>query len=95
MRFWPQVLTGLASVRDVLPEELSGSHSFEGINLILFLTTTQLYTDHSSQLGGRTVYNNFLTYFLLIHLLFFFVGWDLRHQVLRPLLAYCTAPDDR
>jgi hypothetical protein len=25
---------------------------------------------------------------------FFFVGWDLRHQVLRPLLAYCTAPDD-
>jgi hypothetical protein len=23
------------------------------------------------------------------------VGWDLRHQVLRPLLAYCTAPDDR
>jgi hypothetical protein len=22
------------------------------------------------------------------------VGWDLRHQVLRPLLAYCTAPDD-
>jgi hypothetical protein len=26
---------------------------------------------------------------------FFFVGWDLRHQVLRPLLAYCTAPDDR
>jgi hypothetical protein len=28
-------------------------------------------------------------------LYFFFVGWDLRHQVLRPLLAYCTAPDDR
>jgi hypothetical protein len=27
--------------------------------------------------------------------MFFFVGWDLRHQVLRPLLAYCTAPDDR
>jgi hypothetical protein len=26
---------------------------------------------------------------------FFLVGWDLRHQVLRPLLAYCTAPDDR
>jgi hypothetical protein len=26
---------------------------------------------------------------------FFFMGWDLRHQVLRPLLAYCTAPDDR
>jgi hypothetical protein len=25
----------------------------------------------------------------------FLVGWDLRHQVLRPLLAYCTAPDDR
>jgi hypothetical protein len=23
------------------------------------------------------------------------VGWDLRHQVLRPLLAFCTAPDDR
>jgi hypothetical protein len=22
------------------------------------------------------------------------MGWDLRHQVLRPLLAYCTAPDD-
>jgi hypothetical protein len=22
-------------------------------------------------------------------------GWDLRHQVLRPLLAYCTAPNDR
>jgi hypothetical protein len=27
--------------------------------------------------------------------LFFLVGWDLRHQVLRPLLAYCTAPNDR
>jgi hypothetical protein len=27
--------------------------------------------------------------------LFFWVGCDLRHQVLRPLLAYCTAPDDR
>jgi hypothetical protein len=26
---------------------------------------------------------------------YFFMGWDLRHQVLRPLLAYCTAPDDR
>jgi hypothetical protein len=25
---------------------------------------------------------------------FFLVGWDLRHQVLRPLLAYCTAPND-
>jgi hypothetical protein len=28
-------------------------------------------------------------------LAFFLVGLDLRHQVLRPLLAYCTAPDDR
>jgi hypothetical protein len=28
-------------------------------------------------------------------IVFFLVGWDLRHQVLRPLLAYCTAPDDR
>jgi hypothetical protein len=28
-------------------------------------------------------------------LLRFFFGGDLRHQVLRPLLAYCTAPDDR
>jgi hypothetical protein len=26
---------------------------------------------------------------------FFLGGGDLRHQVLRPLLAYCTAPDDR
>jgi hypothetical protein len=26
---------------------------------------------------------------------FFLVGWDLRHQVLRPILAYCTAPNDR
>jgi hypothetical protein len=26
---------------------------------------------------------------------FFLVGWDLRHQVLRPLLAYCTAPNYR
>jgi hypothetical protein len=26
---------------------------------------------------------------------FFLVGWDLRHQVLRPLLAYCTSPNDR
>jgi hypothetical protein len=26
---------------------------------------------------------------------FFLVGWDLRHQVLQPLLTYCTAPDDR
>jgi hypothetical protein len=23
------------------------------------------------------------------------VGWDLRHQVLQPLLAYCTAPNDK
>jgi hypothetical protein len=23
------------------------------------------------------------------------VGWDLRHQVLRPFMAYCTAPNDR
>jgi hypothetical protein len=30
-----------------------------------------------------------------IFLLLLLVGWDLRHQVLRPLLAYCTAPDDR
>jgi hypothetical protein len=28
-------------------------------------------------------------------LLVLLVGWDLLHQVLRPLLAYCTAPDDR
>jgi hypothetical protein len=27
--------------------------------------------------------------------IFFLVGWDLRHQVLRPLLAYCTAPDEK
>jgi hypothetical protein len=33
-------------------------------------------------------YSNIYTFFLK-------VGWDLRHQVLRPLLAYCTAPDDR
>jgi hypothetical protein len=26
---------------------------------------------------------------------FLLVGWDLRHQVLRTLLAYCTAPNDR
>jgi hypothetical protein len=37
--------------------------------LHLFLTTAQLYIDHSSQLGSRTLYNGFLTYFLLIHLL--------------------------
>jgi hypothetical protein len=30
-----------------------------------------------------------------VRLQFFFVGWDLSHQVLRPLLAYCTAPNDR
>jgi hypothetical protein len=29
-------------------------------------------------------------YFFLLLL-----GWDLRHQELRPLLASCTAPDDR
>jgi hypothetical protein len=28
-------------------------------------------------------------------LLLLLVGWDLRHQVLRPLLAYCTAPNDK
>jgi hypothetical protein len=27
-----------------------------------------------------------------IILLLLLVGWDLRHQVLRPLLAYCTEP---
>jgi hypothetical protein len=70
-RTWDSVqgLTGLASARDVLPEEVSGPLTFEDNLLDLFLTTTQLYTDHSSQLGGRTLYNSFLTYFLLIHLL--------------------------
>jgi hypothetical protein len=28
-------------------------------------------------------------------LLLLLVWWDLRHQVLRPLLAYCTAPNDK
>jgi hypothetical protein len=32
---------------------------------------------------------------VFVVVLFFLVGWDLRHQVLRPLLAYCTAPNDR
>jgi hypothetical protein len=32
--------------------------------------------------------------FLRLSFLFLSMGWDLRHQVLRPLLAYCTAPDD-
>jgi hypothetical protein len=32
---------------------------------------------------------------VLLLLLLLLVGWDLRHQVLRPLLAYWTAPDDR
>jgi hypothetical protein len=31
----------------------------------------------------------------VIFLLLLLVGWDLHHQVLRPLLAYCTAPNDR
>jgi hypothetical protein len=31
---------------------------------------------------------------LCIIFLLSLVGWDLRHQVLRPLLAYFTAPDD-
>jgi hypothetical protein len=35
------------------------------------------------------------TYWISPSLSFFLVGWDLRHQVLRPLLAYCTAPYDR
>jgi hypothetical protein len=35
------------------------------------------------------------TYLQIFIVTFFLVGWDLRHQVLRPLLAYCTAPDDR
>jgi hypothetical protein len=30
-----------------------------------------------------------------IFLFLLLVGWDLRHQILRPLLAYCTAPNDR
>jgi hypothetical protein len=33
--------------------------------------------------------------FVLSNFFFLLVGWDLSHQVLRPLLAYCTAPDDR
>jgi hypothetical protein len=33
-----QVLTGLALAWDVLPEEVSGPHTFEMINLIYFLT---------------------------------------------------------
>jgi hypothetical protein len=36
-----------------------------------------------------------LTAVTVIIKFFFLVGWDLRHQVLRPLLAYCTAPDDK
>jgi hypothetical protein len=53
--------TGLASARDVVPEEVSGPHAFSDNLLDLFLTTTQLYTDHSSQLGGRILYNGFFT----------------------------------
>jgi hypothetical protein len=56
--------TGLASARDVLPVEVFGPHAFYDNLLDLFLTNTQLYTDHSSQLGGRTLYNGFLTYSL-------------------------------
>jgi hypothetical protein len=44
-------------------------------------------------------HKNFKTFLLSLNkrilLLLLLVGWDLRHQVLRPLLAYCTAPDDR
>jgi hypothetical protein len=36
-----------------------------------------------------------VTLFSLLPHLCVCVGGDLRHQVLRPLLAYCTAPDDR
>jgi hypothetical protein len=39
----------------------------------------------------KQIVNAAILFFLLLLLL----GWDLRHQVLRPLLTYCTAPDDR
>jgi hypothetical protein len=38
-----QGLTGHASARDVLPEEVSGPHSFEMINLIYFSHYTTIH----------------------------------------------------
>jgi hypothetical protein len=32
---------------------------------------------------------------IILFIFLLVLGWDLRHQVLRPLLAYCTAPDER
>jgi hypothetical protein len=42
----------------------------------------------------RDMGKNFVSCIVFL-LLLLLAGWDLRHQVLRPLLAYCTAPDDR
>jgi hypothetical protein len=47
------------------------------------ITNTEKY-----HLGHDAVYSGTVSFFFL-------VGWDLRHQVLRPLLAYCTAPNNR
>jgi hypothetical protein len=50
-----QGLTGIASARDVLPEEVSVPLAFENNELDLFFTTTQRYIDHSSQLDCRSL----------------------------------------
>jgi hypothetical protein len=61
--------------------------------LYIYLLTTSIY------IGNTDIYiyisMKFSPNLYLLLLLLLLVGWDLRHQVLRQLLAYCTAPDDR
>jgi hypothetical protein len=56
-----------------------------------------VYADDVDLLGDdiETIKKNTQTLIDAGKEVFFLVGWDLRHQVLRPLLAYYTAPDDR
>jgi hypothetical protein len=74
-----------------------------------FNTRMNQLAGHASETHKRYIFNKEKSVFNVIRMVqaadgglpqkaginFFFVGWDLRHQVLRPLLAYCTAPDDR
>jgi hypothetical protein len=71
----------------LLRKEQEKIFSCTGIRFLLvkFSTSTSLV------LPWRTV--SFSTILLYCNF-FFLVGWDLRHQVLRPLLAYCTAQND-
>jgi hypothetical protein len=78
--WWPCLNSAWAT----LPTE--GNKQVLKINASLHATKPWSYNAETCCVRTE-IYDSFYAFFL--------VGWDLRHQVLRPLLAYCTAPDDR